>query len=351
MAYRRYNLLLLGGIAVVALFLCGATLRYDPVVGDLTRLGAYADNDFGWNGEQEIFRPALASVGVLGEHYDIVVLGDSFSMRTTPDRQTPYGGFWTDFLAARTGLSVGVFDMNKTSLSRLLAAPAYASAPPTLVVFEVVERAMDLPFIRAPEDCHADASRLRPIELRPNGILPQRVRRDISRSLTEARFSQMVAHLKVSAGRWLGRPDTTSVLRVPMARSDLFSHRDSGEILIYADDLRKKYWTPAHVARIRCGLHRYQELAQSNGITQFVALIAPDKSTVYAEYLPPAFTMPNVCEMLSADAALNLVCVDALLRKAVALGAKDVYLPNDTHWASVGAKIAARAVVDYFARR
>ena len=50
---------------------------------------------------------------------------------------------------------------------------------------------------------------------------------------------------------------------------------------------------------------------------------------------------------LSADSALRLVCMESRLKAVIESGAKDVYLPNDTHWGSIGAKLAAKAVTEY----
>ena len=52
-------------------------------------------------------------------------------------------------------------------------------------------------------------------------------------------------------------------------------------------------------------------------------------------------------ERLAADKSLHLVRLDQAMQAAIAEGAVDVYLPNDTHWASRGHKIAAATVARY----
>src|SRR5580692_12126498 len=116
--YRRYLTLLFGlcGVAAGCALLLAA--RQEKLTGDLTRLGGYGEREFGWTGIEEQFNPPLAQPGRLDAGYDIVVIGDSFSLRTTPDRQTRTGSFWTDFLANESGLSVGVFDVADTSVKK-----------------------------------------------------------------------------------------------------------------------------------------------------------------------------------------------------------------------------------------
>jgi SGNH hydrolase-like domain, acetyltransferase AlgX len=350
MTFRNYNLLLLGSIAAIAALLCGATLYLQPVVGDLTRLGGYAENDFGWNGEQDAFIPPLASGAKLSAHYDIVVVGDSFSSRTTPNRQAPDGGFWADYLAQMTGQSVGVFDLDKTTVDDLIASPGFVATPPRLVIFENVERTLDIRFPGAAPACESATGPAPAIELHPLGVSPQRIPRSTFGGFSERRFNETLDHFRKSYRRWRGKSDGTPVLRATLQRADLFSHRRSAEILLIDADLGKRRWSAAQLDGFRCALHRYQGLVQANGKTAFVALIVPDKSTVYSDYLPGNLAAPHICPILAADRALRLVCTDAALKAAVASGIKDLYLPNDTHWASPGAKIAARAVADYVAR-
>jgi hypothetical protein len=346
---KIYGAITLGSYCATAILLCAATLYYEPVVGDLTRLGGYAENDFGWEGTQKVFKPALAKAASLAEHYDIVVVGDSFSSRTTKDRQTPDGGFWTDFLAEKTGLSVGVFDVGKTSLEQVLGGHGYMSSPPKLLVYQNVERALDIRFAEKSTHCNPTPASYKRLLTRPLGLAADSVARDTARTLNEARFNQTMDHLKKSLRRSLLHDDGSPVLRTPLSRADMFSNTKSSELLLLAEDLRKKQWSSQQVDAMRCAVLRDKETVEANGSTRFVALIAPDKSTVYADYLPTGFARAHLCAALSGDGATHVLCVDDLLRAAVEAGIKDVYLPNDTHWASAGAELVARAVSEYAA--
>src|SRR4051794_31233156 len=124
--HRRYLIVLLGLCGLFLFYGLYTAASFEPLVGDLARLGGLAEKDYGWNGAEEQFAPPLAEQGRLDRHYPIIVLGDSFSTRSTPDRQTPYGSFWTDFLSAHTGLRVGVFSVETSSLTQILGSPAFA---------------------------------------------------------------------------------------------------------------------------------------------------------------------------------------------------------------------------------
>src|SRR5690242_13200298 len=140
--YRRYLFVLLG---MCGLFIGGgiyAAVSFEPLVGDLTRLGGFAEKDYGWNGEEEQFVPPLAEQASLDGHYPIIVLGDSFSTRTSADRQTPFGSFWTDFLAADSGFRVGVFSIENYSLADILGSHEVQRNPPRLIVLELSERSL-----------------------------------------------------------------------------------------------------------------------------------------------------------------------------------------------------------------
>ncbi|MDR3517031.1 MAG: hypothetical protein P4M00_14555 [Azospirillaceae bacterium] len=355
--YRTYDAILIGLIAVAAL--CGAIVveHLQPLSGDLTRLGGYAENDFGWTGTEQVFAPPLAAAGQIGRADDIVVLGDSFSLRSTPDRQTPAGGFWTDFLAAGTGLSVGVFFIEKMPVEQFIAANRDRPHPPRLVILELVERSLrhqvlDGTGAGACTDA-APAHRARfpglslPPAFTPRSAVPLEIVRDTAPRWSETGVGQAVDHLAKSIPRWLVGWDDATVRRLPLSRPDLFTSRLPGELLVYRDDLAKAAWTDGDWAAIRCRLLDWQVRTEANGRTTFLVVVPPDKSSAYAPYLPADARQPDGIARLAEASALHLPRVDLALRQAIQSGVRDVYLPNDTHWGTAGSRIAATSVIDY----
>src|SRR4051794_22877141 len=109
--FRRYNLLTIGlaYLCVLGFGLYGR--HFETLSGDLTRIGWFSENEFGWHGEQHRFVPPLAPAATLDGRYEIVAVGDSF----TAEEYNP-GATWPHFLARDTGLNVGIFDSGIDSL-------------------------------------------------------------------------------------------------------------------------------------------------------------------------------------------------------------------------------------------
>lgn len=344
--YRRYGYVWLGLYATVGLITLVFAIKLKPLSGDLTRIGGYAENDFGWTEPQEIFSPPLARLGAPGTHYEIVVIGDSYSLRTTPDRQTPTGGFWTDFLAADTGVSVGVFDLDKYVLDALIETETAQQSPPRVIILEVAERTLrdHLATARTTSCGCSDPSAvgilLRSCPIKPGLVLP-----NLSESWSEKRFGQAVDYLNKNVQRWLDF--SYEVSELPLSRSDLFSSMRPSELLVYNDDFKKATWTGEDWHAIQCGLCTLQSKVEARGRSRFLLAVAPDKSSAYAAYLPLGVQMPDSFEKIAGAQSLHLPRIDIAIKAAIAAGTRDVYLPNDTHWGSAGSKIAAKSVVEY----
>jgi hypothetical protein len=345
--YQRCNIVLIGLALLSAGIALAAALWLQPLAGDLTRLGGYSENDFGWNGTEAVFVPPLAHSGFSG-HDDIVVLGDSFSMRNTPSRQTQAGGFWTDFLAADTGLSVGVFDADTMTVERLLDSEAFRRNPPSLVILEIVERSLRNRLGGGPASCEVDGPAAAiTIEGQPMERLPDPVSRATKQRLTSESIDTAVDFLRKTLLHWIFPQGSSQVLRLPLSRMGLFSSRRQDTLLVYAEDRAKASWSQSDWAAIRCRLMTYQHGVEANGTTRFAFLMVPDKSWAYAPYLPDYPWQIDAIDHLSFGDSLNMPRVDLALRSAIGAGVRDVYLPDDTHWGSAGSRIAAEVVSRY----
>ena len=58
MSHKKYNLILLIPLGILFAVLISLAMWVEPIEGDLTRLGGFTENDFGWNDPQQQFSSA-----------------------------------------------------------------------------------------------------------------------------------------------------------------------------------------------------------------------------------------------------------------------------------------------------
>jgi hypothetical protein len=289
--------------------------------------------------------PAVAEKARAGQTYDVLVFGDSISSPAQGDPPVHEGGYWTDFLAAETGLSVGVFHDLWFGLVRYVESSSFRDHPPRVVVLEVIERLLVGLGDPAPAECPA----LSPMASggpasSPPALHPVGVNRETATRFDGTTLDQAIDYLNKNVPRWLFRKDRTEVVGKALVRDDLFTSRRAGDLLFFYDDVKKANWSPALWDRIGCQLRMIQAKVEANGQTRFVVLIAPDKSSAYRPFLKDASALPNALERLATIPNLHLPRLDQSLAAGIVSGRKDVYLPNDTHWGHAGAQIAACTV-------
>jgi len=355
-AHKRYTLRLLSLILGMMLILLATSFYLQPLTGDVTRIGGYAENDFGWNRPQPVFaQPAAPMQAAYTQYADVLAVGDSFS----------FGGLygmlnfpWQGFLSADTGLSVATIshytNTNPPSydpalLPAIVAGEAFQKTPPRVLILEVVERQLHM----LPEfagSCEAE-HRLTPkpsFSLNPS--VPQLIeaRRKQDRPSLKEQIAYAQKYLFAVLQRlWEKEP---MVYALELTTPALFSNKRSDRLLVYEADIKKKSWDEKQIASIRCKLINAQNLVQKNGKTLFLAMVVPDKLTAYAKRLKaPAYANTSVIERLASAKGLHLVRLDQAMQAAVEAGVVDVYLPNDTHWAFQGHKTAAATLAQYLA--
>src|SRR3569833_1657581 len=71
---------------------------FEPLTGDLTRIGYYAEKDFGWNAPQPVFQNAANGKAIT--FLDILVIGDSYSKDNV----------WQSVFAANTHQQIQSFE-------------------------------------------------------------------------------------------------------------------------------------------------------------------------------------------------------------------------------------------------
>ena len=348
MGYRLYLLITAGAVSALCLACAALAFWLQPITGDLTRLGGYPENAFGWDGEQMRFSPPIAPVAVLGRAYDVVVVGDSFSIAVETTASHPNDRtHWTDFFKARTRLSIASFNHDRVTLERYLASDGFLKTPPKLLVVEYAERTLHRVPVKDTGQCTALApARVMPLPLSAAPLQPQPYDRDQSHWLDTGRIDNAVDFLNKNVPRWIAGVNTTQVSTQPLSRGNLFTSNRSTELLVLADDFVKADLPETYLQSLACYFTEVQSRVEANGTTKFVLMIAPDRTTAYGAYLP-ALHLPNLTARLAKTEGLSIMRLDQVMQAAVESGVRDVYYPSDTHWASAGMVMAADALIRF----
>jgi hypothetical protein len=317
-----------------------------PVDGDLARVGGYAENDFGPRSPQAAFDQNLFKVSTdlkdYDKYYDVVVLGDSFSVDQVSRR---FG--WQNYFINRTGLSMIVFDTRRYWPMEIYELPIFKQHPPKVFVFESVERYLHE---RVAYFSGMSAPSAAPLTAPPElfaGAKPLGLKTHEQTASLQAGFdpNHVLGHLGAIVQRHLGL--NNQVVEIPLAKKGLFSSPNDTDMLVYFDEFKKQSLGEKDYADLRKGAAVYQKIIEANGFTRFVLLVAPDKSSTYAPYLKSADrSTANLVAELAKAPSLPIPRTDQILAAAIASGKKDVYLPNDSHWGSIGHKLFADALAD-----
>lgn len=347
--YRLYLIVLGTGVLAVCLTFAGLALVLQPLAGDLTRLGGYAENAFGWNGSMLRYEPPLVAAGALGRAYDVVVVGDSFSLpvELTPDSPPDDRNHWTDYFTAMTGLSVGAFNRDRVSLETFLSSKSFLETPPKLLVVEYAERTLQwAPMDGSPHCVTLGPANTLSLDIRPTTERPVRYVRDHSHAISTQRIDEAVDFVKKNAPRWAIGLNTTPVSKFALSRRGLFTSKDDAELLVLDDYLVKGTLPEDYLRSLGCYFAQIQSRIEANHQTKFVLMIAPDSTTAYGEFLPDLH-LPNLTERLAQTPGLSILRLDEVMKAAILSGAKDVYYPSDTHWGPAGMAAAAEALIRF----
>lgn len=296
--------------------------------GDLTRVGFYSENDFGWNSEQIQYEEPLFSLDDPDREFHIVIVGDSFS---NDER-----GGWPNALAELSGLNVGVFELG-VDLDPLLDPPQHRG--PRVLILESVERSLATKF-EGSSPCDEAIHPVKghgPLSFEPLATRSEPYERDSSPQGTSVDIGYELKRL--TYGRLQDR-----VRRFALTRSDLFSNARPDEILIFSNDFNKGTWDEETWKRIACRVNSIEGQVRSSGNTEFVFLVAPDKSTVYGEFGRDGNFSTSKLDHLYQHTGATTLDIRAFLRELIEDGEKDVYLPNDTHWSPRVHRAVAREI-------
>ncbi|WP_439519957.1 hypothetical protein [Hydrogenophaga sp.] len=342
--------LILTGLAVLFFFAIG--VRMQPLEGDLTRIGSYAEKDFGWNGEQALFVRPLYTQGTYEHPHDVVVVGDSFSL-SRPLAQ------WQNHLVASTGMSLVTLDVGKNPLRDVLAKQVFQQHPPRYLIVSFVERnfpnqmrgAADcLPELAATSVARPQLEKAGEVQKTAAGSASQLAKRPTDwPDLRDVKPSLGATHLYLGAMRSHWNIERTNALTVKLARPDLFTNALSDTTLIYKGDLQKiAQWDPVSQNDLRCRIDTLWRQIEGPGRTKLILLIAPDKLTAYSPWI--ADRRINGLSSLAtiAESYPDLFPrLDDSLKRVIEAGVQDVYLPNDTHWGSSGHTTVAHTLAAF----
>lgn len=356
--HRRFVLWLLVFVwmSVAGLFILG--VYFQPLYGDLTRIGNFTEREFGWNRPQRTFLhtkldfPGSDKSGKYGDYYDVLVLGDSFS-NVRPEFQ------WQNYLAASSGWTVATLNINRVRLQQILTSRTFLEHPPKVLVFESVER--ELPNHLMENNLNSNLK----IQNHKQSI-DNLVRIDDSPKtedkipgqifliyrntpLKEIKIDYVWKLIWNNVLRNFGINYSPYVYKLPLIKSAPFSSRNQREILVYKDDLQKvKIWNHDELFVMNDYIKELRSIVESNGYTRFVLMVVPDKLSAYSDYLKD-IKLRNI-SLLSGLSDLQpdtMPRFDNTLISEINAGKMDVYLPDDTHWGSAGQCIAANTLTAF----
>jgi len=102
MKTSTYNKVLIISFICIALPLSFFVFWLEPYTGDLARIGGFKENEYGWNSFQKRFKKCHYTLGAnikdYNKHFDIVTIGDSFSVNEAQS--------WQNYLALSSNASL-----------------------------------------------------------------------------------------------------------------------------------------------------------------------------------------------------------------------------------------------------
>lgn len=317
---------------------------WNPFSTELTRVGGFPEEDFGWFGTEYRFaEPPVETIGeggVYEKYTDMVVFGDSFSLKEDSN--------WVFHFVNATGLSAQSMYYYHGGIERLVETDLYRSRPPRVVVYEVVERLLKDTFRDSPVDCNVlDTVIPLPAVSEPLNIPLLGYERDMSRRYGDYQLGIKILRNKLNF--LAGRGDKLKARVASLTVDSLFSNRKSGQLLYIGDDLKQRTWPDDVPQKVLCGLNSIRERVEANGYTAFVVMFAPDKFSVYTPWLADdGLAHLSVLESRALTGIPHSLGTRARAVQAIEQGFVDFYIPGGTHWSSKGDMQVAQWMVELF---
>ncbi|MBH75347.1 MAG: hypothetical protein CL896_06125 [Dehalococcoidia bacterium] len=312
-------------------------LTANPIVGDLTRLGYLPEEEFGWHKPQVRYEKSHFSKIFPKRQYDIIVLGDSFSL----DEKRS----WVNTLVSQTGLSVGVSHHRNLNLFDLGNADEIGN--PRLIIFETAERRLldRTQLCEQPLVVHNSAAHIAGIS----------IKQVLKSPATTIEYRPVkVDFLNIPLGYYVKKmfspyldPNLQERVQLVTLKSNYFSNSRSKELLYYSADNKKKQWPATAPQEIQCGVATMRRFSADVLKANFLLMVMPDKSSIYGNYAVRKGISSSRLEGLFDESDVLYVDLYAELKRLVQQGTVDVYLPNDTHISGRTQKHVGNLVVKY----
>jgi hypothetical protein len=314
---------------VVAILVLGGELYFGTLVGDLTRVGALPERDFGRLGSQPAVQENYLRSYPISEA-DILVIGDSFSESLV----------WQSRLA-QDGMKPGTLHWNDIKLCSedFGEVVRQAGFQGHYVVIESIERVFQdrmRSLCRKGSQLGESTGFMRPP---PQAFQP-------GFSMNRSRLGAFWV-LEAMANRIRYTYRMKDMMEFGETRiittdngCDLFSNRLCKYGLYYSDDFSKNsFISIGNVLEIS------RNLEAAN--MQVVWLVVPDKSTVYlghGKYNAKPYV--NIWDSLELGGELGVGDMDQKIIQE-SRRVKDIYAPNDTHLSTTGYLFMGDLMVDY----
>lgn len=320
-------------LPVLAFFVTAVplTLFFEPVSGDLTRIGHWSERDFGWQQPQPAVAVHANGTSITNPH--VVVLGDSFS----------HPNIWQSYLAESRHLEILTFQYQDVACVDNWLHWVVEQHYPNMrtVVIETVERGF-VPLFRNLNTCSRRTPKL--FELAEKNVTPTRPQKGL---MLDAGYLIPTATNMLRAAWSDGPMASGEVINVPLSTGKLFSNRKADRLLYFAEDELKTSWSEKDQAAAVGNLKRIQDDLAKKGL-RLVVIMVPDKSSAYRPYLANEASKvgyPDVSEQLKT-AGVNNVNLLSYFQHAAG-ETVDLYLPNDTHLSTQGYKLMATKVAEH----
>ncbi len=304
----------MGGLPLAALF----SVLFQPLDGDLTRIGGYTERDFGWNSQQPAITITYSGKAI--QRPEVLVFGDSFSA----------GNVWQSVLGHKTRQTFLTFHyLGQAGCPDNWVHYASTHNSVQTVVVEIIERE----FINIFGETGSCPWRIpTPLEISPATLNSARKtfppEWHLSQTLRTAwtRFkSDLHPNNKIASGSSINAAIDPACAN--------FSNRRADRLLYYADDEQKIHWKEADIQRAIKNVLHIQQALQANG-RQFLFVLVPDKLSVYQHCLredPERAERQriNITQRLR-DRGVRTPDLQGEFRRHLP-GMVDLYYPNNTH--------------------